>query len=474
MHSNQASASQFITEFVMRCIRAMLSRCVFSAIVTIWLFGLVSDPALYAQDKFYNYYDKGIKYMEKKDWLRAVQEFKSAISMEFEDNNNKRTYGTKFIDYYPHRELGIAYFNLGDMALAKQELELSLAYTNSKKAREYLSKVGSGGQTVATNTTVTIVSAPSKEELEKVEIEKKRLKEQQERLDEERRLAEKAKKEERERLAQRQRELEEQKKKNEEQQAKLEAQKKSALASSTVLAGGLLYDASSSPQVGSRLSIAVLPFEAKGGAQGMGDVMAEKLVTQLVNLRRFKVIERSQIEKVIKEQDFQLTDVADVSTVAKVGKIIGADVIVLGSVNIVTGFAKVNARVIDVETAETIVAREKESQTTDLATIEQKVGELAIMIYNDIPLQEGYIISIEQDQSVLIDIGSNRGIRKGTKCVVFREGADIIHPITKISLGKKRTLVAEMVVSQVQDQFSITGVTESKDKIQVGDKVLVK
>lgn len=430
------------------------------------------------QDKFYNYYEKGIKYMEKRDWLRAVQELKSAISIEFEDNKNKRTYGTKFIDYYPHRELGVAYFELGDMALARQELELSIAYASSKRAQEYLSRVGSGQLTTSgtgTKTTTVVVTTPSKEELEKVELEKKRLKEQQEKLEEERRLAEKSKKEEKERLALRQKELEEQKKKIEEQQAKLEAQKKLAAASSAALvAAGLMYDASAAPQVGSRLSIAVLPFEAKGEAQGLGEGASEKLITQLVNLRRFKVIERSQIEKVIKEQDFQLTDVADVSTVAKVGKIIGADVIVLGSITVVTGFAKVNARVIDVETAETIVAREKESQATDLASIEQKVGELAVMIYNDIPLQEGYVISIEADQSILIDIGSTRGIRKGTKCVVFREGADIIHPITKQSLGKKRTLVSELVVTQVQDQFSVASVLETKDKMTVGDRVLVK
>jgi len=93
---------------------------------------------LHGLEKFYN---KGLEYMEKGDWLRAIEEFKSAASLEFEDTKKMRTYGTRFIKYFPHREMGIAYYQLGELSRAKDELELSLAYKKSKEAEEYLEKV---------------------------------------------------------------------------------------------------------------------------------------------------------------------------------------------------------------------------------------------------------------------------------------------------------------------------------------------
>jgi hypothetical protein len=52
-----------------------------------------------------------------------------------------RTYGMHFIDYFPHRELGIVYYQLGELELAKGELELSINQFPSAKARFYLDRV---------------------------------------------------------------------------------------------------------------------------------------------------------------------------------------------------------------------------------------------------------------------------------------------------------------------------------------------
>jgi hypothetical protein len=52
-----------------------------------------------------------------------------------------RTYGMHFIDYFPHRELGIVLYQLGDLQEAKKEFELSLSQFPSAKARFYLDRV---------------------------------------------------------------------------------------------------------------------------------------------------------------------------------------------------------------------------------------------------------------------------------------------------------------------------------------------
>jgi len=424
-------------------------------VILFCLFIFVLLSPLRAIEKFYNYYDNGLEFMEKRDWLRAIEEFKSASSLEFKDTKKKRTYGTRFIKYFPHREMGIAYYNLGEFENAKKELELSMAYKKSKLAEEYLQKLGEGG--------IPIISL--------IDLEKERLElERQQKLIEEEKKLEEEKKA-KEELEKRERELEKQR--QEIERRKLEEEKKRALESSIILAEKLNYDPSMVTQVGSRLSVAVLPFEFKGEAEDIELIATEKLITQLVNLRRFRVIERGAMDKIMEEQAFGISGMVDEETAVEVGKLAGADVIILASIYIVPDFGKVSARGINTETSEAIVAKEVQTNNPDFESIEELIENLAIMIYNDLPIVEGLIVQ-KDEENIYIDIGSNAGVRKGTKCVIFREGKEIIHPVTKEVIGKKVTKLGELVVTHVQEKMSIAKVVEKEGTIEVGDKVVVK
>jgi len=52
-----------------------------------------------------------------------------------------KTYGMHFIDYFPHREKGIIYYNLGEYNIAGKELKLSLSYEKTAKALLFLDRV---------------------------------------------------------------------------------------------------------------------------------------------------------------------------------------------------------------------------------------------------------------------------------------------------------------------------------------------
>ena len=418
---------------------------------------MLVSSRLSSQTRFYNYYDEGLQYMEKQDWNRAIGEFRSCSSLEFEDARRKRTYGTRFIEYCPHREMGIAFYFLGEFQNARQELELSLAYLKTDRATEFLDRVRLG-----------ISPAQLAEESRKKEDAEK-----QRRVDEENRL--KREQEDRDKKEQDRLALEKKNRDIEEARRKADEEKKSSfVAGNTRLpVGALTYDPSRVTQVGSRLALAVLPFDSKGDAQKVTISITDKLVTQLVNLRRFRVMERAALEKVLKEQKLQNSGIVDEKTAVNVGKIAGADAIIIGDVNILGGFAKVSARVIDTETSETIVAKEEQSEGVTVADIEKTVDRIAIDVYNELPIVEGYVVNQDQDL-FYIDIGSEKGIRKGSKCVVFREGDKILHPVTGEVLGTKVTKLGEVVVVQVQNKVAATKVVEKELDFKVGDKVVVK
>jgi TolB-like protein len=371
-----------------------------------------------AQTKFYNYYTDGVDYMEKKDWLRAIQEFQSAISYEFEDAGRKRTYGTRFIDYYPHREMGICYYNLNEKGNAKKELELSTAYVSSERASDYLGYLRKGVPPSAVATT-------------------------------------------------------EPEEKNEEAVPEVAAPPRAEEVKSILPAGALTYDPSRVTQVGSRLGIAVMPIDVKGEMVQYAEALTEKMVSQLVNLRRFKVIERTALDKVLQEQQLAVSGIVDDKAAVQVGRVAGADAIVLTSVVQKGAGGKVNMRVIDTETSETVVARSEQVGDGDVEDYEKAVDNLAIMIYNELPIVEGSIVSAEKD-GFYIDIGSLKGIRKGSKCVAFRDGENILHPTTGEILGKRVTKLGELVVVQVQQKLAQVKVVEKELDIKIGDKVVVK
>ena len=93
------------------------------------------------RDRWWNYYERGISYAEGQFNKEAIQDFKVAVKKRDKDQRMARTYGMHFIDYFPHRELGLVYYQMGNLADAKKELELSLSQFSSSKARFYLDRV---------------------------------------------------------------------------------------------------------------------------------------------------------------------------------------------------------------------------------------------------------------------------------------------------------------------------------------------
>ena len=90
--------------------------------------------------KWWNYYDRGIALSDRSDVEGAIRDFKKTISMRSNDQRMARTYGMHFIDFFPHRELGIVYLNIGDINNAILELETSVSQEKSAKASFYLNK----------------------------------------------------------------------------------------------------------------------------------------------------------------------------------------------------------------------------------------------------------------------------------------------------------------------------------------------
>lgn len=90
------------------------------------------------RDRWWNYYERGLSFAEGAFYREAIDDFRKAASQRDADQRTARTYGMHFIDYFPHREMGVAHFLLGDLEAAGEELVRSIAQFPSAKARFYL------------------------------------------------------------------------------------------------------------------------------------------------------------------------------------------------------------------------------------------------------------------------------------------------------------------------------------------------
>ena len=90
--------------------------------------------------RWWNYYERGLSFAMGDFLNNAEIDFKEALKQRSMDQRTARTYGMHFVDYFPHRELGIIFYKQGLFQEAVNELELSLSTQDSAKAKFFLNK----------------------------------------------------------------------------------------------------------------------------------------------------------------------------------------------------------------------------------------------------------------------------------------------------------------------------------------------
>ncbi len=362
--------------------------------------------------QWYKDYSAGLEAKNNGQWQDAANFFKNAISQKNVDKKKTKV-GTMSVEYLPHRELGICLYHLNDMEGAREHLKTSLREAPTSEARIYLEKISRGGTT--------------KKEQYKKEI-------------------------------------------------PIDGTTSPVKPTVTATTPPSTPSAQDVTLIGNRLSIAILPFESRNISGELAKMdLLDKLITWFKETNRFDVVERSQLEKVLKEQQLGLSGVIDASTAVKVGKTIGVDAVVLGSWTRSQTAVSVDARLVDTETAAVITAKEAISERTTLPRISMMLDRLVKDIAEEFPIVDGLVIRANGSRLTL-DIGREKGIRKGTRCYVYREGAPLIHPLTGEKIPEFK-IVGEAQVTDVFDKSSKASLinTISADLVpQVMDKVQTK
>ncbi len=111
-----------------------------------------------------------------------------------------------------------------------------------------------------------------------------------------------------------------------------------------------------------RVQLAVASFELIPSTLSSANArkLREHLSTALIKLKAFRLVERAQLDKVLAEQKKGLGDLFDSATVQKIGKLVGAEAVLIGSISDESSFVTINVRLLSTRSGEATIAESVE------------------------------------------------------------------------------------------------------------------
>jgi len=228
-------------------------------------------------------------------------------------------------------------------------------------------------------------------------------------------------------------------------------------------------------------------FDNEAALRSFSDAAAQKMVNAFVRLKRFTIVERTAMEAIMKEQDFQMTDFTNTNSAVQVGNMLGVQYLVQGQLQNVTAFPKydqkktdkllgysseveMQIRIIDVSTGEITASKDVKGNTTGegffsfVDALEDNPNKAAYKALNEAEAKmfdwlkvafpvEGEIFEIlkskKKEGAVLVSItcGKDLGVRKDDIFKVYTE--------KEVQVGskvvKKTTDLGKLSVKKVEE-----------------------
>ncbi len=268
--------------------------------------------------------------------------------------------------------------------------------------------------------------------------------------------------------------------------------------------------------------IAIINFEDRSGyGHNIGRGVSDMLVTSLVESDKFIVIERAELDEILKEQGLGQTGLVTPQSAAKVGQLLGLQRIITGSitefgskkskvgggiggfnlgVSTTTARVVVDLRIINVNTGEIVMAKSAEGE--DSSTGLDNVGMDDIDFHNSSTWDntqlgiasreainecvefisesmsglpwEGKIIKAS-GTTIYMKPGSKGGVQPGMVFSIYRAGEELIDPDTGLSLGSEESKIGEIqYTGDVADGKAGKALVKSGTGFQAGDLVRIK
>lgn len=136
-----------------------------------------------------------------------------------------------------------------------------------------------------------------------------------------------------------------------------------------------------------RKTIAVLNFDNNSIAErdqmeSLRKGLADMLSTEMSQIQAFKVVEREKLQDLLSEISLGQSGAIDPASAQKVGRLVGAQTLLLGSfINMFGGKMRIDVRIVEVETGLTLKAVEESGKVDKLFDMVKKIAKKIAKFY---------------------------------------------------------------------------------------------
>lgn len=199
-----------------------------------------------------------------------------------------------------------------------------------------------------------------------------------------------------------------------------------------------------------------------------------------VTAKRFTVVERKELDAVFTEKDLQEFIGGQVNN--KLSDVLGLDLLgVVGYTVETTPDSKgkpvkswiIDVRLVAVKTASVLATITSNRPNILTPLTPREAGDRLLKSIREAFPPLGVIVQIE-GKKVVIDLGSEAGVKKGDSLEIVSQGEEIIHPVTGELLPAPLSVVGQLKVVSTSHRLSTCKLKKPKKEIALADLVRLK
>jgi len=225
-------------------------------------------------------------------------------------------------------------------------------------------------------------------------------------------------------------------------------------------------------QLDERMVVSMLPFYQAGAVQEIGAVAYDNLVSSIVQQNRFKFVDRTKVEEIVRELKLSQEQLIDPNYTLKVGKLTQAEGMVMGFVKEAPGSIEIYAELVDVETGAVLTEKDVYKEDKSLDALKFLTRALSIRLREDFPILEGKVVKLE-GKNVALDLGKSQKIKPGMRVIFFTE-QPILDIETGMSLGTATEKIGAGKIIEVSDFMSLSELIGKTGEILNDQLVITK
>ncbi|MCX5786698.1 MAG: hypothetical protein NTX59_13535 [Elusimicrobia bacterium] len=242
-----------------------------------------------------------------------------------------------------------------------------------------------------------------------------------------------------------------------------------------------------SKYTGPKRRIGVVEFENKSayGQGRLGGAASDILITELVKSGKFIVVERDKMNKIMEEQKLQAQGTIDAQTAVQLGKIMGLEAIIVGSVSqfgvktegsdyLITQSKQqvadvtVDIRLIDTQSGQVLMADSGKGQAKSKKksflgmgtkggydeTLEGEALRASIAQFVDNIASQlnkkawSCMVADASGEELYLNAGQDSGVKPGMKLDCFHQGSEIRDPGSNLVIGHREEYIGSVEVDR--------------------------